>query len=236
MAKPLRCSFCHSDLGGDVAICPGCGSQAHDDCRAELAECPTLGCPVKGVDTAPPAALESDDDDVPDHVGSPQAAELVVGVLATLCLAYGVLGLGSTAISAWRWAEVAARPAALQRHWQVVYEQILVGQGALLALARIGCGVAFVRRGPRARGLVLVLAQVMLVTAVAATGAKMAVAARVVARTRLMVGAPIYGLELAVLPIVLTIVVLRDDVTRFLAGTSAPEHESLGGDAPSAHE
>jgi hypothetical protein len=39
-----RCAFCHDDLGEEVAICDGCRTVLHRDCRAQLPECPTLGC------------------------------------------------------------------------------------------------------------------------------------------------------------------------------------------------
>ncbi len=40
----LRCAFCHDDLEEEAAFCPGCQTVLHLDCRAQLTECPTLGC------------------------------------------------------------------------------------------------------------------------------------------------------------------------------------------------
>lgn len=39
-----RCAYCHDDLAGDVAACPGCRTLLHVACGAELARCPTPGC------------------------------------------------------------------------------------------------------------------------------------------------------------------------------------------------
>ncbi|MBI3724784.1 hypothetical protein HY251_12640 [bacterium] len=39
-----RCAFCHDALDDESAVCPGCKTVLHRDCRALLPECPTLGC------------------------------------------------------------------------------------------------------------------------------------------------------------------------------------------------
>jgi hypothetical protein len=44
-ASDVRCAVCHDRLEGARRLCAGCGTVAHDSCLAELARCPTLGCP-----------------------------------------------------------------------------------------------------------------------------------------------------------------------------------------------
>lgn len=43
-SQPLRCAVCHDALSEPVHTCAGCCTALHQDCRANLAECPTLGC------------------------------------------------------------------------------------------------------------------------------------------------------------------------------------------------
>ena len=45
---PLRCAVCH-DEPESLVRCEGCGSAFHEDCRRELARCPTLGCSARRI-------------------------------------------------------------------------------------------------------------------------------------------------------------------------------------------
>jgi hypothetical protein len=50
-----RCAFCHDELGADeFSTCPGCKTSLHPECRAQLAECPTLGCRFSLFSLQPP--------------------------------------------------------------------------------------------------------------------------------------------------------------------------------------
>src|SRR2546423_7121107 len=40
----MRCAYCHDSLDGVLSSCPRCLTAFHRDCRAHLAQCPTLGC------------------------------------------------------------------------------------------------------------------------------------------------------------------------------------------------
>jgi hypothetical protein len=39
-----RCAFCHDTLGDEWDVCSGCNTRLHPECRAQIVECPTLGC------------------------------------------------------------------------------------------------------------------------------------------------------------------------------------------------
>src|SRR5580704_12303129 len=51
-----RCALCHDALDDESAVCPGCGTVLHRDCRALLMECPTLGCRQSTFSVIPPTA------------------------------------------------------------------------------------------------------------------------------------------------------------------------------------
>jgi len=62
-----RCAYCHDSLDGVLSSCPRCLTAFHKDCRAHLAQCPTLGCgtvfthgPEVEVEREPPASLASE--------------------------------------------------------------------------------------------------------------------------------------------------------------------------------
>jgi len=59
-----RCAYCHDGLDGALASCPRCFTTFHKDCRAHLAQCPTLGCnttftqsPDVAIEEEPPIGL-----------------------------------------------------------------------------------------------------------------------------------------------------------------------------------
>src|SRR5581483_807834 len=44
-----RCAYCHDALGTAWAVCPGCATRLHCECREQALSCPTLGCATNAV-------------------------------------------------------------------------------------------------------------------------------------------------------------------------------------------
>lgn len=56
--EPIRCAWCHGDLGGEVfSQCAGCKTVFHEDCGRE--GCPTMGCSVRALPLAAAPARPS---------------------------------------------------------------------------------------------------------------------------------------------------------------------------------
>jgi len=51
----VRCALCHDALAPPESVCSRCFTRLHEECRAALTRCPTLGCvPVVTVPTSAP--------------------------------------------------------------------------------------------------------------------------------------------------------------------------------------
>ena len=166
-----------------------------------------------------PQTTEPDED---GRAANASGAGLAVGVLAALSLGSGGVGLGLTGIVAAQWADELALLPALRNEWALEQYPIWVAGGLAGDLAAVACGVALLLRGPQVKAAALCLAQLGLVSAFAGACASAAVSAQFEDMGLYVADALLRGLAGALLPALVTVAALRDDVTRHLSGDAAP--------------
>lgn len=120
-----RCAYCHDSLDGVLSSCPRCLTTFHRDCRAHLAQCPTLGCGT---------AFTSQ----PDLIVEPEAPAGLVDELLRERLPVILLGVVSAVL-------LAALTAMLPLTADVLVIAGFLVLGILWSIASIGREVGFYR-------------------------------------------------------------------------------------------
>lgn len=185
----MSCAICQGPLESELAACPVCSPP--DEVEAESA---TEEAPLEG-----PA--------------------LALGILAILCLAYGVLGLGFAGVSGWHWALELKFPGGSE--FALALYPTWVIEGLVTSLSMTACGIVLLRRGPRVKVALVCLSQVQLIAVFVGLGVSLVACAQFENTGPYTADAILRGLTGMVLPALLTVVALRPSVSRCLAGESS---------------